>query len=260
MDHKPLQDINDQGQTDFGFRQIPAAEKGMAVRGIFNRVAGNYDLMNDLMSGGIHRLWKRRLLTCMDLQPGMRLLDVAGGTGDVAFLCHGALKPIVTQDQITVCDINHEMLKVGKSRAIDQGIVQGIAWVCGNAEALPFPDSTFDRYTIAFGLRNVTDKAQALAEAYRVLKPGGKFLCLEFSHPTSALVRSFYDPYSFHVIPFLGEWVARDRAAYQYLVESIRQFPTQDVLATALETTGFNRVSYENLLGGVAAIHWGIRP
>lgn len=249
----------DSNTTDFGFKTIDVKDKVNEVRAVFDRVARKYDLMNDFMSGGIHRLWKREMVALMDLKPGLKVLDVAGGTGDISFLIHKKLKPVSGPDQITVCDINKEMLQVGQERAIGRGITLGLQWVCGNAEALPFADRSFDRYTIAFGLRNVTHKEKAIAEAYRVLKPGGQFLCLEFSQPTDEFLKVCYDTYSFHVIPKMGKLVANDEASYDYLVESIRQFPTQIKLKEKVTHEGFLQTGYKNLMGGIAALHWGWR-
>ncbi|HEY1097059.1 MAG TPA: class I SAM-dependent methyltransferase, partial [Alphaproteobacteria bacterium] len=215
----------------FGFEEVSSAEAKMGrVRSVFESVAGNYDIMNDLMSGGMHRLWKRRLIRLIRPRPGMECLDVAGGTGDIAFLLHDATKDKNGNSKITVSDINPAMLEVGQQRAIDRGLMNKLQWVEGNAEQLPFADNAFDLYTIAFGLRNVSRIDKALADAYRILKPGGRFFCLEFSKPVTSLFRKAYDLYSFNVIPFLGEKVANDRESYQYLVESIRQFPDQKTL------------------------------
>ena len=249
--------------ADFGFRQVPVAEKKKLVRGVFDSVAGKYDLMNDLMSGGIHRLWKDQLIQMLCPRPGEHLLDVAGGTGDVAFrFLTAAERPgerKLDPARVTVCDINHAMLSVGRDRAIDRGILRGIDWVCGDAEQLPVPSGSIDCYTIAFGLRNVTDIDRALSEARRVLRPGGRFLCLEFSKVTAPLLEKPYDFYSFEVLPRLGQWVAGDADSYRYLAESIRRFPPQQELVARMEQAGLERVRYRNLTGGVAAIHIGWR-
>lgn len=238
------------GLADFGFREVAAADKPRLVRGVFDSVASRYDLMNDLMSLGIHRLWKSELIAWLDPRPAMHLLDVAGGTGDVAFrfLERGGGK-------VTVCDLTEEMVRVGRDRAIDRGILGGIDWVVGNAEALPMAESSVDAYTIAFGLRNVTHIDLALAEARRVLRPGGRFLCLEFSRLAWRWLAPLYDRYSFSVLPALGQWVVGDRDSYEYLAESIRRFPPQDELASMIEAADLSQVRYRNLSGGIAAIH-----
>jgi demethylmenaquinone methyltransferase/2-methoxy-6-polyprenyl-1,4-benzoquinol methylase len=240
----------------FGYKHVKPEEKTRKVVGVFDSVANNYDLMNDLMSGGIHRIWKNRFVNMMRPRASRALLDVAGGTGDIAFRYRAIAGDAA---QITVCDLNREMLKVGRDRAIDRGYLKGFDWVTGNAEKLPFGDCKFHLYSIAFGLRNVTHIDDALAEAFRVLKPGGQFFCLEFSHVKNAAFRKIYDEYSFRVIPKIGEVVAKDRASYQYLVESIRQFPKQAELASRLEDAGFEKVRVINLSGGIAAIHTGIK-
>jgi len=243
------------GTVDFGFATVAAEEKARMVGGVFSRVARRYDLMNDLMSGGLHRLWKDSFVDALRPYDGLRLVDVAGGTGDIAFR---VLERAPGAD-VTVCDINADMLAVGRDRALDRGVTAGLDWVTADAEALPFPDASADAYTIAFGLRNVTRRERALAEARRVLKPGGRFLCLEFSHVAMPLIGRLYDQYSFRVVPWLGGIVAHDRDAYRYLVESIRRFPTQDELAAAMRAAGLARVSWRNLAGGIVAIHSGWR-
>lgn len=248
MDPEPEPEAAGGGTTHFGFRDVDAGEKPGLVRDVFARVAGRYDLMNDLMSGGVHRLWKASLVARLAPRPGMHVLDVAGGTGDIARRIRARARA-----RVTVCDPSPPMLEVGRDRAIDRGIL-GIEWLCGEAEALPIGSGAVDAYTIAFGLRNVTDIAAALAEARRVLRPGGRFLCLEFSRVSPPL-RQLYDRYSFAVIPRLGEVVAGDRAAYAYLVESIRRFPPQDALATMIGAAGLERVRIHNLSAGIAAIH-----
>lgn len=238
----------------FGYKKVNPSDKTKLVEGVFDNVASRYDLMNDLMSGGIHRLWKNRFVQMMHPRANRKLLDVAGGTGDIAFRYR---KAAGESAKITVCDINKEMLKVGRDRAIDRGYLKGFDWVEGNAESLPFDDREFHLYSIAFGLRNVTHIDNALADAYRVLKPGGQFFCLEFSHLKNAALQKMYDEYSFRIIPKIGEVVAKDRDSYQYLVESIRQFPKQAELSARLETAGFENVKVVNLSGGIAAIHIG---
>lgn len=266
--------------THFGFQTVRTEEKQSLVRGVFDSVAERYDLMNDLMSGGVHRVWKAALIDWMAPRPGQHLLDVAGGTGDIAlrFLDRTARiasvrraemrdrgeevdepPPGTPQGHATLCDINLEMLKVGRDRAVDKGRLAGLSWACGNAESLPFPDRTFDIYTIAFGLRNVTHIDRALAEARRVLKPGGRFFCLEFSRVVVPGLDRAYDIYSFQVLPRLGQVVARNREAYQYLAESIRRFPPQDRLVDMMADAGLRRNSYRNLSGGIACIHSGWR-
>ncbi len=257
-------DANHNNTASFGFRDVPAAEKEKLVHGVFSSVAKNYDLMNDLMSLGVHRLWKDAMVAWLNPQPGWTCLDVAGGTGDIAFRIAKAIRrrhPEVWAQRaskdgvdITVCDINPDMLAEGVKRA---GGDEAIAWVAGDAQSLPLPDNAFDSYTIAFGIRNVTRIEKALEEAQRVLKPGGRFLCLEFSRPTTDALRKGYDLYSFKVIPQVGEWVAGDRDAYQYLVESIRRFPDQKTLAKLMAGAGFGRVSFTNFTGGVVALHQG---
>ncbi len=242
--------------TQFGEKHVTPDEKTQAVRGVFDSVADNYDLMNDLMSGGIHRLWKDRLVRMIRPKPGLKYLDVAGGTGDIAFRIHKK----APESDITVCDLNEHMLDVGRNRAIDKGWLGGFEWVTGNAENLPFPDSSFDVYTIAFGLRNVTRIDTALAEAARVLKPGGRFFCLEFSHVQEPIIAKAYDLFSFKVIPRIGKIVAKDEDSYQYLVESIRKFPKQKDLAKRMDSAGLKNAGFTNLSAGIATIHFGIKP
>lgn len=261
MTDKPVDPRETEDVVSFGFRDVKATEKAGLVRGVFESVAPKYDLMNDFMSGGLHRLWKNDLIRTLNPRPNMRFIDVAGGTGDVAFRIHDRLRnrwPETPVD-ISICDINSAMLSVGRDRAIDQNRLNGLTWTCGNAEALPMPDQSFDAYTIAFGIRNVTDRAKALREAYRVLKPGGRFLCLEFSKVIVPGLDWIYDRYSFDAIPAIGKLVAGDADSYRYLVESIRKFPAQDVFAKEIADTGFIRASYRNLSGGIVAIHSGWR-
>jgi demethylmenaquinone methyltransferase/2-methoxy-6-polyprenyl-1,4-benzoquinol methylase len=247
----------DDGRTHFGFREVGAAEKPSLVRGVFQSVAGRYDLMNDLMSGGIHRLWKAALVDWLNPRPGLTLLDTAGGTGDIAFRALDRLAP--GAGHVIVCDLTAQMLAVGRDRAIDRGLVKGLSWVCGDAERLPLPDRSVTAYTIAFGLRNVTHIERALAEARRVLKPGGHFLCLEFSRVVVPLFAQLYDQYSFRVLPAMGAVVAGDRESYVYLAESIRRFPPQQELAEMMAAAGLAQVRYRNLSGGIAALHSGWR-
>jgi demethylmenaquinone methyltransferase / 2-methoxy-6-polyprenyl-1,4-benzoquinol methylase len=239
-------------ETDFGFRQVSEQEKAPLVRAVFDSVASRYDLMNDLMSGFIHRRWKDELVARLAPRPGQIMLDVAGGTGDIA--CR-ALMRLGSGGGVIVCDVNHSMLEIGRARAIDQGILSGIEWVCGDAEALPVGDRSGDLYTIGFGLRNVTHIERALAEARRVLKPGGRFWCLEFAPTVAPWLAPAYDLYSFRVLPLIGQVVTGDRDAYTYLVESIRRFPTQLALCGLIEAAGLERVRFRNFTGGVAALH-----
>jgi len=240
--------------THFGFREVPVGDKASLVREVFDSVAGRYDLMNDLMSAGIHRLWKSAFLDWLRPRPGMTLLDVGGGTGDIAFgfRKRGGGKALV-------CDINVEMLEVGRDRAFDRNLIGDLGWICGDAMTLPVADRSVDAYTIAFCLRNVTHIDKAIKEAYRVLKPGGRFMCLEFSRVVLPGLREAYDAYSFNVLPLIGGMVTGNREAYQYLVESIRKFPPQAELAAMVEAAGFSRVEVRNLSGGIAAIHSGWR-
>jgi demethylmenaquinone methyltransferase/2-methoxy-6-polyprenyl-1,4-benzoquinol methylase len=223
---------------------------------VFDSVAARYDLMNDLMSLGVHRLWKDTMVDVLAPRPGMAMIDVAGGTGDIAFRIH---RRTAGQARIAVCDINPAMLAVGQDRAIDRGLVRGLDWVAGDAEALPFPDRSFDAYTIAFGLRNVTHIARALAEARRVLRPGGRFLCLEFSRVGLPLLRRLYDAYSAAVLPALGGIVAGDSEAYRYLHESIRRHPPQERLAAMMVEAGLARATWRDMSGGIVALHSGWR-
>ena len=248
-----------QPDTHFGFRQVPIEEKQALVDDVFERVARRYDLMNDLMSGGLHRAWKEVLVTAVNPPKGDRgfaLLDVAGGTGDIAFRVIGEGG---AGTRATVCDINSEMLEVGRERAMKSGRDTQVSFIEGNAEALPFPDKRFDAYTIAFGIRNVPRITAALAEAYRVLKPGSRFLCLEFSTIDVPGLDALYEFYSFNVIPALGRAVANDGDAYRYLVESIRQFPKPQAFAEMIEAAGFKRGSHRLLTGGIVALHSGWR-
>lgn len=240
----------------FGEKQVTPDEKTALVRGVFDSVAEKYDLMNDLMSGGVHRLWKDRFVRMIRPRAGLHYLDVAGGTGDISFRIRRAAG---ADARITVCDLDEAMLTVGRDRALDRGFAGGFTWVTGNAESLPLPDCSVDVYTIAFGLRNVTHIDTALAEAFRVLKPGGRFFCLEFSHVEDPAIARAYDAFSYGVIPRIGQIVARDRDSYQYLVESIRKFPPQAELCRRLQDAGFQGVKHENLSFGIAAIHRGFK-
>ncbi|MCL5777680.1 bifunctional demethylmenaquinone methyltransferase/2-methoxy-6-polyprenyl-1,4-benzoquinol methylase UbiE [Limibaculum sp. FT325] len=246
---------NSPRETHFGFQTIPEHEKAGRVHGVFSSVAARYDLMNDLMSAGVHRLWKDALIDWMAPRRGMRLLDVAGGTGDISFRF---LRCVKGEGEAVVCDMTEAMLREGARRAEARGI-HGLDWVTGDAMRLPFPDCSFDAYTIAFGIRNVTRIEDALAEAFRVLRPGGRFLCLEFSQMPVPMLQKLYDLYSFNVIPPMGRAVTGDRDSYQYLVESIRKFPDQETFAGMIRAAGFERVAYRNLSMGIAAIHSGWR-
>jgi demethylmenaquinone methyltransferase / 2-methoxy-6-polyprenyl-1,4-benzoquinol methylase len=240
--------------TDFGFRQVPRTAKAGMVRAVFDSVAPRYDLMNDLMSLGAHRVWKRILLTALDPKPTRTLLDLAAGTGDISLGWKrlGGGKALLS-------DINPAMLEVARDRALNRGFVEELDFLVADAERLPLPDSRFDRVSIAFGLRNCTDKDAVLREARRVLKPGGRFFCLEFSRVQVAALLPVYDAWSFRVLPRLGQLVANDADSYRYLAESIRTFPDQERLAAMMRTAGFARVDVRNLSGGIAAIHSGWR-
>ncbi|MGH1455569.1 MAG: bifunctional demethylmenaquinone methyltransferase/2-methoxy-6-polyprenyl-1,4-benzoquinol methylase UbiE [Alphaproteobacteria bacterium] len=245
----------------FGEKEVTPDEKTKGVIGVFDSVADQYDVMNDFMSLGIHRLWKDQFIRMIRPRASvagrpMDYLDVAGGTGDIAFRIRSK---IGSGANITLCDLNDNMLSVGRNRSIDKGWVNDFTWVTGNAEALPLPDNSIDIYTIAFGLRNVTHIDTALSEAHRVLRPGGKFFCLEFSHVQPKIFAKAYDAYSYNVIPFLGKKVAGDRDSYQYLVESIRKFPTQKNLMRRMQGANFKRCRYTNLSAGIVAVHQGTK-
>lgn len=249
-----------QENIDFGFEDVPVGEKQSRVRGVFDNVAGNYDLMNDAMSMGIHRVWKDMTITKINPQPGEMLIDVAGGTGDLArrFIRRAdevRLRRGGPAAKAIICDINAEMLLAGIDPKKDAGL--DMKRVCGNAEALPFPDACADAVTIAFGIRNVTHRDKALEEFLRVLKPGGRLCVLEFSTPPTKALRAVYDAYSFNVIPQLGGLLAKDKASYQYLVESIRRFPRQQAFADMITEAGFKRAGWQDFTGGIAALHWG---
>jgi demethylmenaquinone methyltransferase/2-methoxy-6-polyprenyl-1,4-benzoquinol methylase len=240
--------------THFGFKDVAVEEKTGLVRGVFDSVAGKYDLMNDLMSLGVHRLWKRHFIAISNIHPGQRVLDLAGGTGDIAALMS---KRVGSHGSVVLSDINEAMLAVGRQRMEDRGIVGNIEYSLANAEQLPFADAEFDAVTIAFGLRNVTDQAAALREMFRVLKPGGRAMILEFSKVQIEGLKKIYDGYSFEILPRLGKLVANDEDSYRYLAESIRKHPGQDELADMMVDAGFSNVTYRNLTGGVVAIHSG---
>ena len=242
------------GKTDFGFEQVTWSDKARRVRGVFDSVAGNYDLMNDLMSAGTHRLWKRFTLSCTNLRPGQRALDVAGGTGDLSL---GMLKQVGENGLVVLTDINREMLRRGRDRLIDAGHVANSRVVQANAECLPFRTAYFDCVTIGFGLRNVTDKAAALRSMRSMLRPGGQLIVLEFSQLAVPALRPLYDMYSFRVLPLLGRVVAGDADSYRYLAESIRKHPDQETLLGMMREAGLENCSYQNLSGGVVAVHRG---
>ena len=242
--------------TDFGFARVPWDEKRRRVAGVFDSVADSYDLMNDAMSLGVHRLWKRFAVEQTGARPGQRVLDLAGGTGDLAARLARLVGP---GGEVVIGDINASMLQVGRERLLDRGIGANVRFVQADAESLPFPDRSFDCITIAFGLRNVTDKQQALESMFRTLKPGGRLLVLEFSKPSLPGLAPLYDLYSFRVLPLMGRLIARDADSYRYLAESIRMHPDQDTLKSMMEQAGFEDCDYLNLSGGIVALHRGFR-
>jgi demethylmenaquinone methyltransferase/2-methoxy-6-polyprenyl-1,4-benzoquinol methylase len=246
--------MNTGDEVDFGFEKVARDAKAGRVRGVFDSVATRYDLMNDLMSGGAHRLWKRYTLSLTGLKSGDRALDVAGGTGDLSV---GMAKQVGSSGLVVLTDINAAMLGVGRDRLIDKGVVSNVRYAQANAECLPFADHSFNCVTIAFGLRNVTDKAAALRSMKRVLKPGGQLLVLEFSKPVNGTLAGLYDSYSFNILPKLGQLVAGDAASYQYLAESIRRHPDQETLLGMMRDAGLEDCRYYNLLGGIVAVHRG---
>ena len=242
--------------TDCGFEKVSQSEKTQRVRDVFSSVASEYDLMNDLMSLGVHRLWKRHAVHLCAVKPHHKILDLAGGTGDIASLLY---RQLGNDGHITLCDINAEMLQHGRNRFINEGVLKNIDYVQGNAEELPFSDNQFDCITIAFGLRNVTDKSKALRSMYDKLKFGSQVMILEFSKVVTPLLEKIYEQYSFKLIPQIGKLVAKDEASYQYLVESIRMHPDQETLADMMRQAGFEKVNYLNLSGGIVAIHRGYK-
>jgi demethylmenaquinone methyltransferase/2-methoxy-6-polyprenyl-1,4-benzoquinol methylase len=242
--------------VDFGFEKVAWTEKAKRVRSVFASVAAKYDVMNDLMSFGVHRLWKQFTLSLSGLKPGQRALDVAGGTGDLAL---GMLRQVGKEGRIVLSDINPSMLERGRDRLLDLGWAGNVECLVADAERLPFDDNSFDCVTIGFGLRNVTDKVAALNSMLRVLKPGGQLLILEFSHPVAPGLKPLYDAYSFNVLPLLGRFVAGDEASYRYLAESIRVHPDQETLLEMLRTAGYGQVRYHNLSGGIVALHRGYK-
>ncbi|WP_299256438.1 bifunctional demethylmenaquinone methyltransferase/2-methoxy-6-polyprenyl-1,4-benzoquinol methylase UbiE [uncultured Kushneria sp.] len=246
----------DKQTTHFGYEEVPVEEKAGRVEQVFDSVARRYDIMNDLMSMGVHRFWKRVALERSGVRRGHAVLDIAGGTGD---LTAKFVERVGPTGRVVLADINASMLQVGRDRLMDRGIGAQVEIVQADAQALPFPDNTFDCITIAFGLRNVTDKDAALASMTRVLKPGGRLLILEFSKPVNTVFEKVYDQYSFHVLPRIGKWVANDADSYRYLAESIRMHPDQPTLKAMMENAGLERVEYTNMTGGVVALHRGIK-
>jgi demethylmenaquinone methyltransferase/2-methoxy-6-polyprenyl-1,4-benzoquinol methylase len=247
---------NTDNTTHFGYKDVPAEEKQAMVANVFHSVAAKYDVMNDLMSFGVHRLWKRFTIDMSGVRPGNKVLDLAGGTGDLTKKFSKIVGPSGT---VVLADINSSMLEVGRERLTNQGYVGNIEYVQANAQYLPFEDNTFDIITIAFGLRNVTDKDEALRSMFRVLKPGGRLLVLEFSQTKNPLLKKAYDLYSFTALPLMGKLVTNDSESYKYLAESIRMHPDQETLKGMMEEAGFNRVSYHNMTGGMVALHRGIK-
>lgn len=251
--NRPAQDDT----TDFGFRKVAKSQKAGQVAQVFHSVASKYDLMNDLMSMGIHRLWKRFTIELSGVRPGHQVLDIAGGTGDLTMKFSDL---VGTNGKVVLADINASMLEVGRDRLIDRGYAGNIEYVQADAEHLPFPDNTFNVVSIAFGLRNVTDKDQALRDMARVLKPGGKVMVLEFSKPTNPLLSKAYDTYSFSALPLMGQLFAGDSESYRYLAESIRMHPDQDTLKGMMESAGLVNCRYYNMTGGIVALHVGTKP
>lgn len=248
--------MTNENTTHFGFKTVAAEEKVKLVRGVFDSVAGQYDIMNDLMSLGIHRIWKRVAVQLSNVRAGDRVLDLAGGTGDLTLLFE---KRIGKTGSIVLADINSQMLRTGRDRLIDKGVINAISYAQVNAECLPFASNSFDCVCIAFGLRNVTDKDAALRSILRVLKPGGRLIVLEFSHPTDKITETVYDFYSFKLLPKIGAIVAKDEDSYRYLAESIRMHPKQDVLKAMMEQAGFDRCDYFNMTQGIVAVHRGYK-
>lgn len=257
MQKPQSQELHD--TTSFGFKTVEAKEKASLVGGVFSSVASRYDIMNDVMSGGLHRQWKRDMINRLRMKDGDRLLDLAGGTGDISFRFLEKAKQRGLDVHATVTDINPDMLEQGRQRAINKNILQGIDWNVVDAEAIPYDDCSFDLCTMAFGIRNVTHIDKALKEIHRVLKPGGQFVCLEFSHVEQPIIKHIYDWYSFTLIPQFGKTIGGDKEAYQYLVESIRMFPKKEAFAQMLRAAGFSQVSYDTKTFGVVALHTGWR-
>ena len=249
--------MSDDNTTHFGYQRVNKSDKAGRVADVFHSVAAKYDIMNDLMSGGVHRLWKRYTIEMSAVRSGQAVLDIAGGTGDLSYQFSRLVGP---QGRVVLADINDSMLKVGRDKLTDRGVAGNIAYCQADAQYLPFPDNTFDCITIAFGLRNVTDKDLALASMQRVLKPGGRLLVLEFSKPKSPIMEKLYDHYSFKVLPLMGKVIANDSESYQYLAESIRMHPDQETLKDMMQNAGFERCQYHNMTNGVVALHLGLKP
>lgn len=249
--------MSEQKTTHFGYEQVAVEKKAERVAEVFHSVAAKYDLMNDLMSGGVHRLWKRFTIEASAVRAGHKVLDIAGGTGDLSYQFARLVGPT---GQVVLADINASMLKVGRDRLIDRGIAGNLQVAQADAQYLPFPDNTFDCITIAFGLRNVTDKDLALRSMLRVLKPGGRLLVLEFSKPQHSLLEKVYDTYSFKLLPFMGKVITNDADSYRYLAESIRMHPDQETLKGMMNEAGFTNTSFHNMTGGIVALHKGFKP
>ena len=252
--------MSDQGPketTHFGFSEVPLQDKVGRVAGVFHSVAAKYDVMNDLMSMGIHRLWKKQTIEMSGVRTGHKVLDLAGGTGDLTLKFSEIVGP---KGQVILADINDSMIKVGRDKLIDKGVVGNVNYVQANAESLPFPDNTFDCITIAFGLRNVTDKQAALESMARVLKPGGRLLVLEFSKTDNPVLTKVYDTYSFNILPKIGKLIADDEESYRYLAESIRMHPDQETLKGMMEQAGLVNCRFHNMTGGIVALHFGMKP
>ncbi len=254
---KPHQSNSNEPTTHFGFKNVPESQKAEKVAEVFHSVAARYDIMNDVLSGGMHRLWKRFTIELSGVRHGNKVLDIAGGTGDLSRKFSSLVGP---SGEVVLADINASMLKVGRDRLLDKGVASNIRFVQADAEKLPFPDNYFDVVTIAFGLRNVTHKEDALRSMLRVLKPGGRLLVLEFSKPSNPLLSKFYDAYSFKFMPLAGKLITDDADSYRYLAESIRMHPDQDTLKAMMNEAGFERVTFHNMTGGIVALHRGIKP
>lgn len=249
--------MSDEQTTHFGYEKVDVKDKAKRVAGVFHSVAAKYDIMNDVMSGGIHRIWKQFTIELSGVRPGHKVLDIAGGTGDLTKKFSRIVGPT---GQVVLADINESMLNVGRDKLIDSGVAGNVVYTQADAQYLPFPENTFDCITIAFGLRNVTDKDLAIASMLRVLKPGGRLLILEFTKPQNTLVEKAYDFYSFKILPTMGQIIAQDADSYRYLAESIRMHPDQETLKSMMETAGFAQTKYHNMTGGIVALHTGIKP